>query len=1421
MIASSFMDPVLGIDIHFEMVPTPAPVPTPIPNPFTGMVFDPVGLAAGLALGALMGSPGGPVLYWSAFPATNTGTEAKHIPGHILIPPGVAWAPFPKTPKPTIRPGEVPTPGLPIKPENDAVCVFGSKTTTVMGSNAVRLGDIALSCGEPVRLPSSVVLAVPKGRPILIGGPPSLDLMSAIFASLRTRFVSDSLHALVSRMKPGRLRNFLHRSVCFFTGHPVDVASGKVMTEEVDAELPGPIPLRIERVYSSAFASRKGMLGHGWSLSLDQSVWVERGRVVLLEEDGREIEFDTFDFADHVMSPGQELWHPISRLLLRCQGNGRWMVRAADGTEREFAPVPGRQDGRSPIQRIRAPLGDAEVRFDYDRRGRLERVRDSAGRLIGLTHDEEDRLVALRLPQPVGEGAYVHTRYEYDRDGDLVKVTDALGQSWTFEYAMHLLVRETNRNGLSFYFQYDGLGEDAWCVRTWGDGGIYDHRLSYDKKGRVTFVTDSLGNTTQYQMNLVGQVIKVVDPVGAETAYGYDPRTLQKTKETSPLGGETCWEYDERGNCTKLTGPDGASVERRFDEKNRPVRSLDAMKGEWRWGYDHLGRLIGRVDPLNRRLQFHWDKGQLVGLTDPAGRQTTAEYDGQGNLLLVRGPEGSVIRREFDRLGRCVSLIDANGNVERREYDVLGRMVRLVEANGNRIEFSYDAEGNVVRHRDPGQDVVQTFQGMGRLASRTEAGTTVHFLYDTEERLTAIRNEHGDAYRFELGPSGEVVVERGFDGLRRQYAYDKAGRVVKMFRPGNLFTEYGYDAAGRVAVIKHSDGSEAAYTFSPDGGLLEARNATATVTFERDALGRVLKERTGEDWVSSEYDALGFRVRIRSSKGLDQVIRRDSAGQMVGVRATTSSQGELSAWETQLQRDALGSELERNLPGGIQRRWGRDRLGRPVRDEVWAGTRRESSRDYTWDANDRLRGVVDAARGPTRYVHDAIGNLAAAVYEDGRVDLRMPDAVGNLFKTQDREDRRYGPAGQLLESPGENGGRIRYEYDAEGNLLRKVETRGDGSGERSWSYVWNAFGLLARVVRPDGDAVEFEYDPLGRRLSKTFRGKTTRWCWDGNVPLHEWVEVVGLGTAEASVPTVRLEEASARRRSAELAALPSRGPPADAKDGAEPGTREAPITWLFEPESFVPMAKLVGEARYAILSDHLGTPTAMYDGDGRAVWSATCDIHGQPRHLSGVRGAVPFRFPGQYEDAETGLYYNRFRYYDPAIGQFVSQDPIGLDGGPAPYAYAHDPTGWIDPLGLSSYDFATLLHMAQNTLDFSTARNGAVFWATPNMPYAQAWAKANGKTTLEQTTGGKFLDDLHLFEPGSPVTKAEAAQIWDAASLRFAQEASGTVNVFSTGATRMGAFGERTWWRVERKALLANPRVRGIVRRRRNGKRCA
>ena len=114
------------------------------------------------------------------------------------------------------------------------------------------------------------------------------------------------------------------------------------------------------------------------------------------------------------------------------------------------------------------------------------------------------------------------------------------------------------------------------------------------------------------------------------------------------------------------------------------------------------------------------------------------------------------------------------------------------------------------------------------------------------------------------------------------------------------------------------------------------------------------------------------------------------------------------------------------------------------------------------------------------------------------------------------------------------------------------------------------------------------------------------------------------------------------------------------------------------------LAKLQAETQWSVVCDHLGTPVELHDRHGGQAWAAELDSYGRVRREEGERNACPFRYQGQYEDVETGLYYNRFHYYDPHAGNYISQDPIRLIGGDALYAYVHDPVTWIDEFGLRS-----------------------------------------------------------------------------------------------------------------------------------------
>ena len=245
-----------------------------------------------------------------------------------------------------------------------------------------------------------------------------------------------------------------------------------------------------------------------------------------------------------------------------------------------------------------------------------------------------------------------------------------------------------------------------------------------------------------------------------------------------------------------------------------------------------------------------------------------------------------------------------------------------------------------------------------------------------------------------------------------------------------------------------------------------------------------------------------------------------------------------------------------------------------------------------------------------------------------------------------------------------------------------ITFRAFGAG---WRYDWQSDGMLSRVVRPDGKEVSFTYDAMGRRTEKTYEGITTHFVWDGNVPLHEWQEVSSdAGRADVT-------------------------------------------TWLFEQDTFIPAAKLAANGEsFSIVSDYLGTPLQAFDNNGNKVWEQELDIFGRKRRKGNNNSSfIPFKYQGQYEDVETGLYYNRFRYYEPNTGTYISQDPIGLLGdNPTLYGYVEDPNVFVDILGLTG------------TYMFTDGKN----W------YIGKGNEARMNTSMKQRIGGKdkATQSLHI-----------------------------------------------------------------------------
>ena len=1267
MIAAKAFDPVVGIDIHIIQPPGPVP-PLPVPHPFIGILLDPFDFAP------IIGS----TVSVNGLPRATAGTGGRCLPPHIPI-GGVFVKP----------------------PANECDVFMGSSTVLADDEPLSFLGMPALSChciGMPpfprlkkkrsvksLVLPTTFVIAIPMGMPVLVGGPPTVSMMAlgmkagmALLgkafkklrklqkASRRIKAISDKIQAAAKKAMnklgvPPSVQNKVSRAICSVTGHPVDVATGKVFTESVDWQLPGSIPFRWERVWYSC-SVYDGPLGRGWHHSYDIALTEDEttGVVAVRWSDGRPIAFPA-------LAEGREVLDRTERLILFRDRDGYGL---RDIAGRRYRFLSSREPGAErPLAAVEDGAGHA-ITFRYDGDGRLTGIEDSAGRRLRVHHDTSGRISALVGPHPDDESATTtFVTYRYDADGHLVEATDALGGVLRYEYRNGLLARETLRNGLNFHFLYDSTGPSARCLRTWGDGGVFAHTLTYDLEAGQTAVEDSLGHVTRYHWNASGVVTAIVDPLGARSAIDYNEHN-QVLAEVDAAGSLFTYDYDDRGNLTLVARPDGTRVAVTY-ERDRPVQAIDPLGHVWQWSHDAVGRIVRSVDPLGGTTLRHYDGDGVVELRHAGGGTVVRTYDGAANMIEVETPDGGVTQWTYDALGRPTERTGPEGARQRRWFDVLGRVVRIDEADGTTRTYEHDADGRIVRSRDPGRDVRFAYTPLGRVAMQEEAGLRVVCEYDTEGQLIGVKNERGLTYRFDLDAAGRVIAETGFDGRRLTLRRDALGRVARLDRPAGRSTEYLYDALDRITEVRYADSEVHRYTWRADGELMRAQNAAIVIEFERDALGRIVRERQGPHWVASEYDADGNRIGVASSLGLSQRIDRNAVGDPATLHVRSGPRG---SWDVSFDYATPGREIDRSLPGGVQVRRRYDAAGRPTAQEVWKGAEELDSYLLTWGSGPYIVAVHRRSAGSTRFGHASRRFLASAEYPDGNVELRLPDAVGNIFRTQTRHDRKYGPSGQLLTRSG-----ITYDYDEDGNLQRRREVDG-----REWTYSWNGAGRLTAVRRPDGRVVEFAYDALGRRISKTFGDRTTLWVWDGHRPLHEVIRRKGVERSAAAVTAADArDDVLARSENAFLVTAPSTGPP-------DEGGPQRTLTWIFEPDSLAPLAKVVdGDGWFSIVTDHLGAPTAMFDEAGRRTWRAEFDMLGAVRTETD-KAACPFRFPGQYEDAETGLFYNRFRYYDPVGGIYISQDPLRLRGGLGLYAYVRDALTEFDPFGLKTlYHYTT------------------------------------------------------------------------------------------------------------------------------------
>jgi RHS repeat-associated protein len=1036
-------------------------------------------------------------------------------------------------------------------------------------------------------------------------------------------------------------------------GDPVDVVSGQMITWKTDLELPGLLPLILRRSYGSGYRSGR-LFGPGWSSTLDQRITIDGNGIHFVVDDAQVL---------HYAPPA----YPGERVL---PANGaRWPLTWDRGNDEICVEDPDRGCAwRFPKGPIRGR--DCEVRP-------LAAVSDRNGRRIVFLHDEDGiptevryggyrvavdavatsagfRIEQLRLLSGTHGGQVVPVvRYTYDPWGRLTGITDSSGVPYVYEYDdANRITAWIDRNGYEYRYEYDESGR---VVRGIGPRGCLSARFAYDDG--VTTVTDSLGHATAYHYDEYGHVTKIVDPVGSEILTEYD-RYGHLLSRTDELGGVTRFTRDESARPTRIEMPDATAFEFSYGGLNQPVSVRGPAGTAWQYTHDEHGNVTSAADPSGAVTTFAYtDSGSLRETVDALGQVTRYETDATGQPVSVTDPLGNVTRIAYDAFGRAASVTDPVGGVLRTEWSVEGKVLWQEAEDGAREEWTYDPGGNLIEHRDPNGGVTTFEHGpFGKTISRTDPTGARHgFSYDTELRLTRVTGPTGLDWRYEYDAGGRLVQETDFNGRILAYRRDAAGRVAEHVNGAGQTTTYVRDRMGRV-VERCAGEVTYRYVFDRAGRLARAVGADCAVEYTRDALGRVLTETVDGRTVSSEYDALGRRVRRVTSTGAVSQWTFDAAGL---PQSLATLGGGLS-----FQHDAAGRETTRFLGHGAALSQSWDTAHRLTGQAVWAYAGAEANaadyqrvqeRSYAYRADGLPVRIEDHLRGARRFDLTADGRVAA-VHATGWSESYTYDGLGNLVHSSAPEaDGTNGERehhGTLIR----RAGRTEYERDGQGRVLRS--TRRTLSGQiKIWTYSWDADDHLAEAVTPDGTRWRYRYDPLGRRVAKECTAadntpaRAAVFTWDGMQLAEQAETLVGRTTC---------------------------------------------VTWEWEPGGFRAAAQsrrswaddapqeLIDSEFHAVITDAIGTPSELVTPDGRIAWYQTRSLWGGLITAPQSDTQCPLRFPGQYHDTETGLDYNIHRYYDPDTGVYTTPDPLGLAPSPNHHAYVDNPLAMIDPLGLAA-----------------------------------------------------------------------------------------------------------------------------------------
>ncbi|EOJ8458661.1 RHS element core protein [Escherichia coli] len=963
-------------------------------------------------------------------------------------------------------------------------------------------------------------------------------------------------------------------------------------------------------------------------------------------------------------------------------------------------------DPAYPDEQPTAPL----ARYTYTAGGELRAVYDRSGTQVrGFAYDAEHagRMVAHHY------AGRPESRYRYDDTGRVTEQVNPEGLDYRFEYGQDRVTITDSLNRREVLYTEGEGGLKRVVKKEHADGSIT--RSEYDEAGRLKAQTDAAGRRTEYRLHMAsGAVTAVTGPDGRTVRYGYNSQR-QVTSVTYPDGLRSSREYDERGRLTAETSRSGETTRYSYDD---PASELPT----------------GIQDATGSTKQMAWSRyGQLLAFTDCSGYTTRYEYDRYGQQIAVHREEGISTYSSYNPRGQLVSQKDAQGREIRYEYSAAGDLTATVSPDGKRSTIEYDKRGRPV--------------------SVTEGGLTRSMGYDAAGRITVLTNENGSQSTFRYDPVDRLTEQRGFDGRTQRYHYDLTGkltqsedeglitlwhydasdRITHRTVNGDPAEQWQYDEHGWLTTISHtSEGHRVAvhYGYDDKGRLTGERQ-----TVENPETGEMLWQHE----TKHAYNEQGLANRVTPDSLPPVEWLTYGSGYLAGMKLGGTPLVEYT-------RDRLHRETVRSFGS----RAGSNAAYELTSTYTPAGQLQSQhlnslvyDRDYGWNDNgDLVR--ISGPRQTREYGYSATGRLESVRTLAPDLDIRIPyatDPAGNRLP-----DPELHPDSTLTAWPDNRiaeDAHYVYHYDEYGRLTEKTDRIPTGvirtDDERTHYYHYDSQHRLVFHTRiQHGEPLvesRYLYDPLGRRMAKRVwrrerdltgwmslsrKPEETWYGWDGDRLTTVQTDTTRIQTVYqpgSFAPLIRIETDNGEREKAQCRSLAEKIQQEGSEDGhgvvfpaelvglldrlegeirancvssesrqwlAQCGLTVEQLARQVEPE-YTPARKV-----HFYHCDHRGLPLALISEDGNTAWSAEYDEWGNqlneenPHHLH-----QPYRLPGQQYDKESGLYYNRHRYYDPLQGRYITPDPIGLRGGWNMYQYPLNPIQVIDPMGLDAIENMT------------------------------------------------------------------------------------------------------------------------------------